>query len=440
MELKEKLIEIEEDIRQQYLTDFTPWVIGFSGGKDSTTLLQLIFYSLSKLPKEKLRKEVHVLSNDTLVENPAIVKYVDSQLQAIEDAGRKKLFSHAPELFQVSKVVPKIEDRFWINLIGKGYPSPNRWFRWCTQRMKINPTNDYIVETVSKHGRAIIVLGTRSAESSNRAKSIEKHNLENLNGFKFRKHSLPNAWVFAPIADLSTNEIWTYLMQVPSYWSGDNKKLIALYKNASESGNECPLVIDTSTPSCGNSRFGCWVCTVVSRDKSMENLIDNGEEWMEPLLDFRNTLAEYRDDEARRMKKSRNNEDHLGPFEFSVRAELLEKLLYIEEQTGLELISKLELGAIQTQWNYDGCFEFSVQDIFYKVKRKKIMLNQEELDKREQEEFKLLSEVADEHSVNPNHIRELMTTEKEYVTFLRKSNLLDDIQRKIEKFADANLL
>jgi DNA sulfur modification protein DndC len=143
------------------LVDTIPWVVGFSGGKDSTAVLQLIFTALSELPPEKLTKEIHVLSNDTLVENPKVVDFLDRQLATILEAGRTSLFAHNPDLFYVKKTTPKLDDTFWLNIIGKGYPSPNRWFRWCTERMKINPTNEYILDTVSKHGRAIIILGTR---------------------------------------------------------------------------------------------------------------------------------------------------------------------------------------------------------------------------------------------------------------------------------------
>ncbi|NJK82935.1 MAG: DNA phosphorothioation system sulfurtransferase DndC [Saprospiraceae bacterium] len=436
MTLTEKIRNIAEEIQNQFLADDIPWVIGYSGGKDSTAVVQLVLYALLKLPKEKLKKEIHILSNDTLVENPTIVSYIDAQLKLIETAGKLKLYDHKPNHFQVIKVTPKIEDRFWINLIGKGYPSPNRWFRWCTDRMKINPTNDYILKTVSKHGRAIIVLGARKTESSNRAKTMEKYNLEGIseNGSKFRKHSLPNAWVYAPINELTTDEVWTYLMQVPSFWGGDNKKLITMYRNASESANECPLVIDTSTASCGNSRFGCWVCTVVKRDKSMENLIENGEEWMIPMLDFRNYLAELREDETKRLKMSRDNKDRLGPFNFNTRAELLTKLLEIEVQTGLEIISKQELAAIQLQWNYDGSFHYHVGDIYLNIKNKPLMLDNRQLQEKEKEELELLREVATQHQVNADHIRTLLLTEKEYVTFLRRRNILDDIQKKIEGF------
>ena len=414
MSLGDKVKNIIKEIQDQFTNDDTPWVIGYSGGKDSTAVLQLVMYALLKLPKEKLNKELHVLSNDTLVENPTIVNYIDEQLSLIENAGKRKLFEHNSELFQVKKVVPKIEDRFWINLIGKGYPAPNRWFRWCTQRMKINPTNDYILEQVSKHGKAVVVLGSRKAESVNRAKSLEKYDLQSIAGQKFKKHTLPNSWMYAPISDLSTEEVWQYLMQVPSFWNGDNKRLITMYRNASDGATECPLVIDTSTSSCGNSRFGCWVCTVVSRDKSMENLIDNGEEWMLPLLEFRDYLLETRNNDDNRLQKSRMNTERLGPFKFEIRADILEKVLEIENLTNLEIITKQELAAIQLQWNYDGCFDYIVSEIYNKVKKSKLMSDNVKQSQKEQEELYLLSEVAKEHNVNPNHIRELMVTEKEY--------------------------
>lgn len=100
--------------------------------------------------------------------------------------------------------------------------------------------------------------------------------------------TLPGAYVFTPIEQLTTDEVWQYLsVNYKTPWGGNNLKLRAMYKNASATG-ECPLVVDKSTPTCGNSRFGCWTCTLVDKDKAMENLIDSGEEWMEPLMEFRN--------------------------------------------------------------------------------------------------------------------------------------------------------
>lgn len=330
---------ILSDIQRLYLGDTIPWVIGFSGGKDSTTVLQMVFYALSTLPKKKLSKEIHVLTNDTLVENPAIVKYVDEQLKKIEITGKTKLFKHKPKLFNVVKVTPKLEDTFWVNLIGKGYPSPNRWFRWCTERIKINPTNNYILNTVNKNGQAIIILGSRKAESSNRAASMKYYN----NGKRLRRHTLPNAFVYTPIADLSNSEVWAYLLQAPNPWGSNNRSLLAIYSNAC-SGGECPFVIETGAQSCGKSRFGCWVCTVVDRDKSMENFIDNGEVWMEELLYFRNWLYEIRQQSNQYIpKRLESNGVKFGSFLLETRYKILHRLLNMQKCLLIELITPDEL-------------------------------------------------------------------------------------------------
>lgn len=333
--------QINNNIKHLYLKNKIPWVIGFSGGKDSTTVLQMIYYALKRLPKEKLNKEIHVISNDTLVENPEVLKNMEDQLEKIEFAGKNDLFKHNPNLFNAKKVTPIIEDSFWVNLIGKGYPSPNRWFRWCTERLKINPTNKYVLETIDKKGKVIIVLGTRKAESSNRAASMKQYN----NGSNLKKHVLPNAYVFAPIENLTNHEVWAYLLQVPNPWGYNNKQLFALYRSASDDG-ECPFVIESGTQSCGKSRFGCWVCTVVDQDKSMQNFVENGMQWMEDLLDFRNWLYAIRQQDYQYVPIKYQNRAKFGPFLMKTRFEILTRLIDLQTRISIELISDQEVKII----------------------------------------------------------------------------------------------
>ena len=59
----------------------------------------------------------------------------------------------------------------------------------------------------------------------------------------------------------------------------------------------------TQQTSCGNSRFGCWTCTVVDKDKTMESM-SGTDKWLKPLLKYRNFLAETLDPE--RKKEVRN--------------------------------------------------------------------------------------------------------------------------------------
>jgi DNA sulfur modification protein DndC len=281
-----------EEIREVYLSDNKPWVVGFSGGKDSTCTLQLVWNAIAALPPEKRCKPIYVISSDTLVETPIIVRYIDTTLDRISSAAIEQGLP-----FETKKVTPNVDRSFWVNLIGRGYPAPSRRFRWCTERLKIEPANDFIKERVAEFGEVVMVLGVRSSESASRAQVMSFHKIK---GSVLSRHStLSNAFVYSPIQAFSTDDVWTYLLQNQSPWGNDNRDLVAMYRNAQ--AGECPLVVDKTTPSCGNSRFGCWVCTVVERDRSMEAMIDSGEDWLEPLLDFRDLLAETQAPEKKKL-------------------------------------------------------------------------------------------------------------------------------------------
>ena len=152
-----------EEIREIYLWDQVPWVIGYSGGKDSTAILQLIWLAVKELPSEKRTKPVHVISTDTLVEQPLVAAWVDASHAKMREAAVEQQMPFTPH-----KLTPAVRDTFWVNLIGKGYPAPRKLFRWCTSRMKISPSNEFIRTVIRDNGEALLVLGTRKAESSRR--------------------------------------------------------------------------------------------------------------------------------------------------------------------------------------------------------------------------------------------------------------------------------
>ena len=296
------LSELHGEIRQIYLSDNRPWVIGFSGGKDSTTALQLVWYSLNKLPKQKLIKPIYVISSDTLVETPLVVDHIHNSLEEIQKKAKELDLP-----IYTTLVKPELNDTFWVNLLGKGYPIPYTRSRWCTDRLKISPANRFILKRVAEHGEILLILGVRKSESATRAQVI---NMRSIKGTILKSHtSLPGAFVYAPIVDFSIEDVWNYLLQVPSPWGNtyNNQYLFDLYKSANSA--ECPLVIDNTTPSCGNSRFGCWACTVVKKDHSMESLVESGEDWMKPLLNFRNILSELNDPSLKHLYRDHRRRD-----------------------------------------------------------------------------------------------------------------------------------
>ena len=274
------------EVRQLYLEDEIPWVIGYSGGKDSSAIVQLVWNAIAALPADKRQKPIHVISTDTLVENPVVAAWVNKSLEIMRLTAQVKGLPIAPH-----RLTPEVKDTFWVNLIGKGYPAPRHKFRWCTDRLKIMPANKFIMDVVRANGEAILVLGMRSAESQARAANLAKHAQNSVRERLTPNASLPNSLVYTPIESWSDDDVWEYLLQVENPWGIDNHHLMSLYRGASADG-ECPLVVDTSTPSCGNSRFGCYVCTMVDEDKSMSAMIQNDadKDWMLPLLDLRKEL------------------------------------------------------------------------------------------------------------------------------------------------------
>ena len=333
--------EIADELCTLYLGDSRPWLVGFSGGKDSTLVAALIFETVLSIPVEKRTKEIHVLCTDTRVEIPAIVEMVETTLARMRKCSQDNQLN-----VEVHLLRPPAEQSFWVNIIGRGYPPPNRVFRWCTQRLKIDPMTRFFESRMGRWKEAVLLLGARRAESASRAQTLASR--ETRNGLS-RHPDLPRVWVANPIQFLTTEEVWAYLLQHPNPWNGDNRSLYKLYSKAG--GGECPIQIDTSTPSCGNSRFGCWTCTVVDRDKASEGLLESGDERMEHLLNFRETLLDFRNPETGwRDSRRMNGNDGPGPLTIEGRRELLKRLVTLQEETGLKLISDEEFLLIQQIW------------------------------------------------------------------------------------------
>ncbi|MDZ4386584.1 MAG: DNA phosphorothioation system sulfurtransferase DndC [Moraxellaceae bacterium] len=416
--------ELYKEAQDLYLADSRPWVIGFSGGKDSTCALQLLWTALGMLPPDKRKKPVYVISSDTLVETPVIVNYIDETLDRINDAALKQELP-----FRTFKVSPKIDRSFWVNLIGRGYPAPSRRFRWCTERLKIEPANEFILDRVAEFGEVIMVLGVRSAESATRAQVMSFHRIK---GSRLSRHStLSNAFVYSPIESFSTDEVWTYLLQNDSPWGNDNRNLVAMYRNAQ--AGECPLVVDTTTPSCGNSRFGCWVCTVVTKDKAMEAMIDSGQDWMTPLLEYRDMLAatqvparkrEVRDFRRRTGQvffKSESDEVIPGPYTLDFCKTLLEGLLHTQKEVQADappgeaplLIHEAELHAIRQIWRKErGDWEDSVPSIVSRSLGVEIDWVRDDAVTYSKEDGQLLKAICEENNVPIDLVVRLLDVEK----------------------------
>ncbi len=433
----EKFIQkiIDEIIDQYLYADETnrPWIIGFSGGKDSTVMLQLVWKAIEQMKLlSGIARPVYVVCNDTMVENPIITEYVYRVLNKIEVAARDQDMP-----IRVIKTIPRLEDSFWVNLIGKGYPAPNNAFRWCTERLKIKPTSRFLIEQLDEFGEAVILIGTRKSESAQRSKSMKKHE---ICGKRLTKHpNQSNTYMYAPIRNLELEEIWYIINTMESPWDADNSELFKLYTDASADDYECPTIVTNDKhKSCGQSRFGCWTCTVVKKDKSMTSLIENGLTWLTPLLKLRDQMVAERNIPENRMPNRRNGTKAIngfGPYTPKYRASLLKRLLEAQKEVQkdkphIELITNQELVAIQTIWYRDFIFNYKVSKLYRQAY--KIELDMKDRNEKHEKELELLKKSCKENPNDFELIQELLTLQKNKSLLNKKRGLKDDIEKRIE--------
>jgi DNA sulfur modification protein DndC len=454
--LGEEVEILTQEIQSIYLADDSPWIIGYSGGKDSTAVLQLVWLAVAGLPAQQRKKIIHVISTDTLVENPIVAAWVTQSHEVLKTASSEKGLPFLPH-----RLVPRLEDSFWVNLIGKGYPAPRHKFRWCTERLKIKPSNTFITDIVSDSGEAILVLGTRKAESATRAATMLKHEKGRVRDRLSPNSSLPGCLVYSPIETWSNDDVWMFLMQVPNPWGYNNKDLLTMYSGASADG-ECPLVVDGSTPSCGDSRFGCWVCTLVEKDKSMTAMIQNDaeKEWMLPLLELRNQLdfrlmnagseEETSDRHLRDFRRMGGNVQLFhdrpipGPYIQEAREQWLQKLLKAEtwikangpaSVKDITLITIDELQEIRRIWVIEKHeLEDRLPAIYVEATGREYPGRQ--LDDNlvlGEEEMTILREVCADDSMHYELTRELLSTERQQRVNTRRSQLFDKLEKAIQK-------
>lgn len=372
------IIETMREIRKVYAHDERPWVIGLSGGKDSTVVTQLIYRVSASFPVYKC-KSVQLISNDTTVETPDFREYITVVIDKINAAGRRDLVPIHAELTQ-----PLLQDRPWSMMIGRGHTNPRPNARYCTDRWKIKPSTAAIRHVFEQNDGAVMCLGVRYDESQTRKASMERHQQQKS---LFMSHgTLKGMDVYAPIRNFSVEDVWTSLRTFGLPWSTWQKAdgeyydpdvldLMNQYKEMN--GGECPVVMDVNDHSCGSSaRGGCFLCTVVTRNKSLENMVSLPQyAHLQSMVEFRNQLMTWnmipeirwtfprKDMEADR----RNEKGQVGPTSLLGRFILLKRLFDLEDRTGLSLITDEELDYIEQNWRADLLVEDRWRDRGYLI-------------------------------------------------------------------------
>lgn len=428
--------DIKEEMKLVYLHDKRPWMIGYSGGKDSTLLCQLVFEMLLSLPEYKRWKPVYIVTSDTLVENPIIKKYMHRMSAAINLASEEQKLN-----VQAHMIYPETRQTFWSLVIGLGYPTPEPpGFRWCTERLKINPSNAFTYNTIKKDGEIVILLGVRKAESAARSRSISSREIEGK--ILVPHEQIPKAYVYSPLADVKNENVWEYLLKGDgkSAWGTDNNYLYSLYQgeNLGEEDSVVGQVNKDNMKVTGNSRFGCWICTMVKEDKSLKNFIDHGATELIPLRDFRNWLVELRSNPEARDYRRRNGSVYVmangeygrGPFTMDARKEILRRLLRLENETGFDLISIEELKTIDKIWEDEGDLSRrALVDIYYEEKHERLPWDNFKKAKYDADTLSTIAELCEKHDVPFDLVSKLMISVDNTKFFTRSSVSAKNVER-----------
>jgi DNA sulfur modification protein DndC len=441
--------DIYEEMQAVYLNDKRPWIIGYSGGKDSTVVVELVFHMLLNLPQEKRHKPVYVISSDTLIENPLILGYLKNNIDLINISAKEQNIPLSAKL-----VTPDPKDSFWANVIGRGYPTPKSiQYRWCTERLKIRPSNKFIQSKLEQED-VVVLLGVRKSESMARRNRMEKREIE---GYVLTPHETLKgkdriAYVYSPISDLTTDDVWTILLshynsQTP--WGTSNNELFGLYAEGSGDSGECPFIADQggAKSTCGNSRFGCWICTVVQEDKSLNGFIQSGHEWMIPLAEFRKWILSIRDVGEYRKKHKRNGSIHLtkkgdiayGPFTFEARQLILKKILETqlkmkEVHPDLELITMEELKAIDEIWdNEEDLTRTTLSQIYKDVTGKELPWASYKQPIFDDIALDIINEKCNEHDISSELFNKLLIDTNTYKHFSNNTKLKNSVNKMLNQ-------
>lgn len=314
------------------------WVITYSGGKDSSAALKIVLTAakriLTQLP------QIDIVYCDTGVEGILPDRHAKTSLAKLEA-------ELAEEALPVSIRILKapVGNRFFVKIIGRGYPPPNTFFRWCTKNLRIRPVTEYLSSQGSRD--AIVVTGMRLGESAQRDRYIRA----NRQGYWLdQNEGGKGQLLFCPIIDFSTEDVWDLLFASDFPTSLPGNEVWGLYKDSS---GECPVIREPEPPPCGKGRFGCWTCTVVRRDKSSEFMIAAGHDELRPYLEFRSWLVSIRNQEDFRWAYRRNGSKGMGPFTLAARALILSRLQSLEECVGRNLVDSEELTEIFRLWELD---------------------------------------------------------------------------------------
>jgi DNA sulfur modification protein DndC len=317
----------------QYGRKYHHWAIAYSGGKDSTATVSFVAWAI-KSGEVPMPESLAILYADTRMELPPLQQ------------GAIKLLSQMAERgFQTRIVLPPIDERFYVYMLGRGVPPPKNRFRWCTSQIKVEPMLAALRSVREKAGEKILMLtGVRLGESAARdariALSCSKDSGECGQGWFQRSNSDAVSDTLAPLIHWRLCHVydWLYFDQRHGY---DVAGIATVY------GED-------------DVRTGCVGCNLTEKDTALRRVL-RSPQWahLAPLLELKPlyrelTLAKWRKRKAApevlKDGSYSKNGQRMGPLTMDGRAMGLARILDIQDRARVDLINSEEEARIRDLW------------------------------------------------------------------------------------------
>jgi DNA sulfur modification protein DndC len=321
---------------QAYGEKYDHWAIAFSGGKDSSTVAALVPHLIAKgkIPKPK---SLTVLYADTRMELPPLHAAAMGIMSELNRRGIK-----------TEIVLPPMDDRFFVYMLGRGVPPPSNTFRWCTAQLKIEPMIRALKTLRDQYGQKFLMLtGVRVGESAARdqriAVSCSKDGAECGQGWFQVATPEAVADTLAPILHWRVCLVWKFLRDYAPEWGFPTAQIADAY-----GGDEAEEI---------NARTGCIQCNLASADTALDSILRN-DAWahLNVLKEIRPLYAELKKPHNRLRKDGSErrkdgalvaNPMRMGPLTFEARLMALERILAIQKEARVDLINDTEAARIR---------------------------------------------------------------------------------------------
>ncbi len=319
-----------------YGAHYPHWAVAYSGGKDSSATVAFVAWAI-RTGQVPAPQSLTVLYADTRQELPVLQQTALQMLARLRADG-----------FTAQVVLPPIDDRYYVYMLGYGVPPPSNTFRWCTGQLKVEPMLTALRHLREQAGHKLLMLtGVRLGESAARDQRIALSCSRDSGecGQGWFQHSTPEAVAdtLAPLLHWRLCHVydWLYFDDRHDY---DARAIAAVYGD-------------------GDVRTGCIGCNLASRDTALERILRHPD-WahLAPLMELRPLWAELKEPRWRKRKAApellkdgsySKNGQRMGPLTMAGRAYGLDRVLDIQHRARVDLINAEEEARIREMWALD---------------------------------------------------------------------------------------